>query len=294
MPGTTSFKASPIFKTVLESRFSLLNTRSSKMIFIGLVTVISLLFMYTFVPFNINTWYDAGKLTLLKIFSVFSLAGTFTLLFTQFGLRKWLHLQYLSYGRYFFFFIGEILILTFGILACDWVLNNHPELSVRNYLDTFNYTILIAIPPYVISLLILFGAQQYKLAYHLSQAVKEQKSVSENLQISDENGKLILSLKPSHVLFFKSEDNYVDVHYMLGGELKRELVRTTLKRIETTCSYTGLIRVHRSYTVNMKTVSSAKKTQKGYVIQFDAVPGLHIPVSASHQKHFEASSFTPL
>ncbi|MNL18771.1 LytTr DNA-binding domain protein [compost metagenome] len=124
--------------------------------------------------------------------------------------------------------------------------------------------------------------------------MKEQKSVSENLQISDENGKLILTLQPGNVLFFKSEDNYVDVHYMLGGELKRELVRTTLKRIESTCSYAGLVRVHRSYTINMKTVSSAKKTQKGYVIQFDAMPGLYIPVSASHQKHFEACSFTPL
>lgn len=287
MAGTTSFKANSVFKTVLESRFSILNTTINKLIFITLVTVISLLFMYTFVPFNINKWYDVSKLTLLKIFSTFSLAGTLTLLFTQFGLRKWLHLEYLTYAQYLFFFIGEIMILTFGIMACDWILDNHPDFSLNNYLDTFNYTLLIALPPYIISLLILFGAQQYKLASNLSLAVTDHRPLSDNLFIGDENGKIILTLHPNNILFFKSEDNYVDVHYLLGGEVKTELIRTTLKKIESTCNYSGLIRVHRSYTINVKTVSSSKKTHKGYVLQFDPLPGLQVPVSASHQKQFE-------
>ncbi|NQX54246.1 LytTR family transcriptional regulator [Pedobacter panaciterrae] len=277
-----------VLKSALDQRFLILNSSVNKIIFISLVTVISLLFMYTFVPFNINRWYeDASKFDLFKIFSIFSLAGTFTLLLTQFGLRKWLRIEYLTYGQYFFWFLGEILILTFGIMGCDWLLNNHPDLSVSNYLDTFNYTILIAIPPYVISLLILFGAQQYKLAHNLSLVATEHKALSDNLLIGDENGKIILTLHPNNVLFFKSEDNYVDVHYLLGGEVKTELIRTTLKKIESTCSYSGLIRVHRSYTINIKTVSSSKKTHKGYVLQFDPLPDLQIPVSASHQKQFE-------
>lgn len=277
-----------VLKSALDQRFLILNSSVNKIIFISLVTVISLLFMYTFVPFNINKWYeDVSKFDLFKIFSIFSLAGTFTLLLTQFGLRKWLRIEYLTYGQYFFWFLGEILILTFGIMGCDWLLNNHPDLSVSNYLDTFNYTILIAIPPYVISLLILFGAQQYKLAHNLSLVATEHKALSDNLLIGDENGKIILTLHPNNVLFFKSEDNYVDVHYLLGGEVKTELIRTTLKKIESTCSYSGLIRVHRSYTINIKTVSSSKKTHKGYVLQFDPLPDLQIPVSASHQKQFE-------
>ncbi|WP_448635708.1 hypothetical protein [Pedobacter panaciterrae] len=136
-----------VLKSALDQRFLILNSSVNKIIFISLVTLISLLFMYTFVPFNINRWYeDASKFDLFKIFSIFSLAGTFTLLLTQFGLRKWLRIEYLTYGQYFFWFLGEILILTFGIMGCDWLLNNHPDLSVSNYLDTFNYTILIAIP----------------------------------------------------------------------------------------------------------------------------------------------------
>jgi len=277
-----------VLKSALDRRFLILNSSVNKIIFISLVTIISLLFMYTFVPFNINRWYeDVSKLELFKIFSIFSLTGGLTLLLSQFGLRKWLHFEYLTYGQYFFWFLGEIVILTFGIMGCDWLLNNHPDLSLSNYLDTFNYTLLIAIPPYIISLLILFGTQQYKLAHNLSLIATEPKTFSDNLLIGDENGKIILTLHPNNILFFKSEDNYVDVHYLLGGEVKTELIRTTLKKIESTCSYSGLIRVHRSYTINIKTVSSSKKTHKGYVLQFDPLPELQIPVSASHQKQFE-------
>lgn len=287
MAGTTSFKTNSIFRTILESRFSLLNTSANKVIFISLVTVISLLFMYTFVPFNINRWFDVSKFTLLKFFSLFSFTGTLTLLLTQFGLRKWFRLKYLNYGQYFFFFIGEIMILTMGIMVCDWIIDNHPAFSFSNYLDTFSYTVLIAIPPYVISLLILFGAQQHKLARDLSISVTEQKPLSDNLLIGDENGRVILTLHPNNVLFFKSEDNYVDVYYLLGGEVKTELIRTTLKKIESTCNYSNLVRVHRSYTINIKTVSTSKRTSKGYVLQFDSLPGIQVPVSASHQKQFE-------
>lgn len=287
MLETTFFKTNSMVKAFLESRFSLLNTAVNKIIFIGLVTVISFLFMYTFVPFNINKWYDGGSFTLLKVFSVFSFAGSLTLLFTQFGLRNWLRLQQLTYGQYFFFFIGEILLLTFGIMGCDWLLDTHPEFSIRNYFDTFSYAILIAIPPYAISLLVLFGAEQYKRAQHLAVAATEVKPLSDNLLIGDENGKIVLTLHPNNLLFFKSEDNYVDVYYLMGGEVKTELVRTTLKKMEATCNYSGLVRVHRSYTINIKTVSSSKKTQKGYMLQFDPLPGIQVPVSASHQKQFE-------
>lgn len=287
MLETTSFKANSMVRVFLETRFSLLNTTINKLIFIGLVTVIAFLFMYTFVPFNINRWYEAGNFTLLKIFSVFSFAGTLTLLFTQFGLRKWLRLQQLSYGQYFFFFIGEISLLSLGIIGCDWILGNYADLSISNYLDTFNYALLIAIPPYAISLLVLFGAQQYKLAQNLSLAVTEAKPHSENLLIGDENGKIVLTLQPNNLLFLKSEDNYVDVYYLLGAEVKTMLIRTTLKKLESSCNYSGLVRVHRSYTINIKTVSSSKRTQKGFLLQFDPLPEMQIPVSASHQKQFE-------
>lgn len=274
-------------KTALDHRFPLLNTGREKTLFIVICTIFSFFFIYTFVPFNFNTWYDIGKLSLLNIIIAFSLSAALTLVFTQFCLRKWFHLNRFSYGQYFLWFIGEIMFLSVVTTFIDWLLNNHPAISVDYYLLTFKYTLLIAIIPYIIGLLILFAAQQYRLANNLSMKIKANVSSLEALPIEDEKGKLILSLQPQNILFFKSEDNYVDVYYLIGNTVKRELIRTTLKKIEEKCKHNDLIRIHRSYTINARNISSSKKTPKGYIIQFDHIPELQIPVSASHQKQFE-------
>jgi hypothetical protein len=286
MATIRSFMVSSGIKNVLTHRFSLLNTTHDKIIFIIITAVFNLLFMDTFVPFNINNWYDLSKLSLFNIICVFSFCGALTLLFTQFGLREWLRLKQLSYAQYFLWAIGEIMLLSMVMLMIDWLLNKHPPISVDYYLITFKYTLLIAILPYIISLLILYARQKSQLAQRLSK-MSRTKSIAGNLPIEDENGKIILSLHPKNILFFKSEDNYVDVHYLLGGKIKKELIRTTLKKIESKCSYSSLIRVHRSYAINIENFSSSRKTPKGYILQFDLLPGLQIPVSASHQKQFE-------
>ena len=247
-----SFTVSPSIKNVLTDRFPLLNTRHDKIIFIIITAVFSLLFIYTFIPFNINNWYDLTRLSLFDIVSAFSFCGALTLWFTQFGLRKWLRLEQLSYVQYVLLVIGEVMLLSIVMLIIDWALNKHPEMSINNYLTTFKYTLLIAIVPYIISLLILFARQKAQLAQTLSNQMNTAIPHTEYLSIEDENGKVILSLQHKHILFFKSEDNYVDVYYLLGGKVNKELIRTSLKRIESKCSCSCLIRVHRSYTVNIE------------------------------------------
>ncbi|HEY2582228.1 MAG TPA: hypothetical protein VGI43_10480, partial [Mucilaginibacter sp.] len=119
-----------------------------------IMALFTLLFMDIFLPFNINYWYDLNKLSLFNIVSTFSFCGALTLLFTQLGLRKWLQLKQLSYLQYFLWVVGEIVLLSIVMLAIDWFFNDHPALSINYYLTTFKYTLLIAIVPYIMSLLI--------------------------------------------------------------------------------------------------------------------------------------------
>lgn len=276
----------PDLKNVLSLPFPLMGTRHDKIIFIMVTAVFSLLFMYIFLPFNINGWYDLNRHSLFVIFSAFSFSGALTILFTQFGVRKWLNLTSLSYLQYFLWVVGELLLLSVVMLFIDWLFNSHPAISLGNFLTTFKYTSLIVVIPYIISLLILFVRQKSQMVQSLSSKVDTVKPVSEYLAIEDENGKVILSLQPKYILFFKAEDNYVDVHYLHGGTVKKELIRTSLKRIESKCTSPCLFRVHRSYTVNIWNVSSFRKTPKGYMLQFDLLPDLEIPVSASYQDQF--------
>jgi hypothetical protein len=292
MQGITSFKVSPTIKMALESRFSLLNTTRDKNIFILIIFVFSLSFTYIFIPFNINKWYSVTNLSFFEIISIFSILGAATLALTQFGLRKWFHLEMLTCLQYVLWGIGEMMILSAVVLAVDWQFNNHPDLTIGYYLDTFKYTLLIAIIPYIISLLVLFASHKHQLACVLSK-MNESKIHLDNLPIEDENGKVVFTLHTDHLLFFKSEDNYVEIYYLLGGVVKKELVRTTLKKIEEKCSHLGFVRVHRSYAVNIKHVSSSRKTAKGYLLQFNVFPDMQVPVSASYQNQFKSFLFTP-
>ncbi len=302
MSTISSFTPGFRLKNVLTQPFSLLDSRHDKMIFIMTTAVFTLLFMDTFIPFNIDSWYDLNHLSLFAIISAFSIFGALTLWFTQFAVRKWLHLEQLNYGQYFLWVTGEIMVLSMVMLAIDWLDNKHPSISFYNYLVTFKYTLLVAIVPYVISLLILFARQKSQLAQTLSRMTQAKPQAAEYLSIEDENGKVILSLQLKNILLLKAEDNYVDVHYLLGGQVKKELIRTSLKRIESRSSASSLIRVHRSYIINLENASSSRKTSKGYLVEFDLLPDAAIPVSASYQNQFELlllstdipSPFTPL
>ncbi len=51
-------------------------------------SVFSFLFMYIFLPFNINMWYEGQQLSLMALFLIFTLCGVVVLTITQFGLAQ--------------------------------------------------------------------------------------------------------------------------------------------------------------------------------------------------------------
>jgi DNA-binding LytR/AlgR family response regulator len=84
-------------------------------------------------------------------------------------------------------------------------------------------------------------------------------------------------------LFFESADNYVIVYFKKEQRVGKEMVRTSLKAIESEFSSYNCIRCHRSFIVNMQNVSSIKKDGRSYEI---AIQGtlLVIPISRSYVK----------
>jgi DNA-binding LytR/AlgR family response regulator len=59
------------------------------------------------------------------------------------------------------------------------------------------------------------------------------------------------SLLSSNILFIKSADNYAEIHYLDGDQVKKRLIRNTLKNIEVQIkNFPNLIRCHRISIVN--------------------------------------------
>lgn len=110
------------------------------------------------------------------------------------------------------------------------------------------------------------------------------------------NTKQGLSLSPQNLLYIESADNYVEVHYLSGGQAKRSLIRKTLKGIEQEYRSSPFVcRCHRRYLVNPSQIQNI--TYENRIVTLDLGYGLLIPVSHSYQAQFipgKTDVFSPL
>ena len=70
------------------------------------------------------------------------------------------------------------------------------------------------------------------------------------IRFHDEYGKLRFVIAPDVLIFIKSEDNYVQIHYLDKGRPKKFILRSSMRALEETLEKHGLVRCHRSYFIN--------------------------------------------
>lgn len=98
------------------------------------------------------------------------------------------------------------------------------------------------------------------------------------LVFTSDNGKEIVKLNSDQFLFAESADNYTDIVYIENSIVKRELLRSTLKRLETLNTASYVIRTHRAYLVNLRKVKAVTGNSQGYRMIFENVEET-VPVS---------------
>ncbi|MGZ3884870.1 MAG: LytR/AlgR family response regulator transcription factor [Bacteroidia bacterium] len=98
-----------------------------------------------------------------------------------------------------------------------------------------------------------------------------------------ENEKDKLGMFPDQLLYIESADNYSNVVFMQGELKNRELIRSSLKRLESQINNTHIIRCHRSFIVNLNAISHIEGNAQGYRISFKQVEDT-VPVSRNYGK----------
>lgn len=107
----------------------------------------------------------------------------------------------------------------------------------------------------------------------------EQLSVERGyLQIADENKKNIIRVLCADLLFLEARSNYVQVIYRIDGEIKKELIRTTLSKLSEELVNTPVKRCHQSYMINTALITQFSKTARKKMAY---LPGLKEPVPVS-------------
>lgn len=106
---------------------------------------------------------------------------------------------------------------------------------------------------------------------------KKADSVSENLndeefEIQSEIKSERIRLKPKQLVLVKSANNYVEVFWQHGEEIRKRLIRTTLTKLEMQLrQYPVFIRCHRTALINKLYIESIKKSTQGLQIRMKGI-----------------------
>ena len=184
----------------------------------------------------------------------------------------------------------ELLLLTLLYLPIFGTPHTEGNNYILEFLTVMKHTSLILVIPYSMALLILS-------TYFTKPAIVQTVIASptpppiispKQIVFPDEKGKVVLSINWNHLLFLKSEDNYINVHYLHNDNIEKKLIRTNLKKLEKEIEHPMLIRTHRSYMVNWENVVSMDKGKKGFKLNLKKLSDIQIPISATYRKKIEA------
>lgn len=146
--------------------------------------------------------------------------------------------------------------------------------------------ILIAVLP--TSILIILNRHRLlrahlKLANELNNKLRENKLMADKLVhfISDYQ-KDNLSIKVSLILLIRSANNYIEVFWKEGLEVKSQMVRCSLAKAEELLFDSKFIlKCHRSYMANTRQIDKIEGNSQGYRLFFENV-NFPVPVSKNY------------
>ena len=264
----------------LKQPFHLLDRKQNRWLLSIATGIYVILFMNLYLPFNVDRWYQNETIPLFIILSSFGLIGMIVLMISQLVIREIFHIRAVKMYGIILWFLVELILLTLTMYFIYGNTSLEGSQRINEIVLTFRYTILVLIIPYAGVLFYLHTTQK-------GENIDVLLSASNHLvNILDENGELHIAVDLEKVLFMKSADNYVAVHFIKDGKVKKELVRTSLKRLETELDEFPIRRCHRSYMVNITKISVSMKNNQGLSLGLKDYEEESVPVSKNYKAFF--------
>lgn len=243
-----------------------------------------------------------GTIIHILVISLFILV--FTLYYRPSAVNEFLNLENTSFG-----FNSTILfciaLLTLSVTRwCMYALRKFRNISGMNYLLwCIGETMIVAMFSALYLVLIspdghtFFGMSGMAFLYLLTTMVypygvlwllferylrneDATKAVDENslIRFYDEYKKLRLVIAHEAIMFIKSEDNYVQIHYLDKNKTQKFILRSSMRALEDDLAKKGLVRCHRSYYINPSYIKIVHRDESGLIVAelnqdgFDSIP----------------------
>lgn len=255
-------------------------------------TVYSLVFINIFRPFNSETWIPNNNSTNYFMYSsLMVLVGMVVVSISRIIMGFVVKKVQLTFPDYVLWLVSDAVVVSlfyvfiaYKVGFIDNFMQDHPEMTTWEAIynifwkSTAN-TVWMLLIPYTIALLFLDNQ-------HIKSKLKEigdRGADNSIVHLKDEKGEIRLSINIENILYAESADNYVTVKYINNDKIVDFLLRTNLKKLSDDLRDTPIQRCHRSFMINLLHVTSLKKDQTEFVIQFDTTSIKDITVSKSYQ-----------
>lgn len=209
------------------------------------------------------------------------------------SIPRWFQEESWNVAKEISFHLWNIFLIGLGNLLYAYI-GDYYEITLSTIFKAQITTLAVGIFP--VTFLVLLRQNRLLKKYNNSASefnrsiqspgfLSEDKNIlSQNISLSSAGGKDRIQMQLDNLLFVKSVDNYVEVYWDDGQGTQKELLRSSLQRIEDNLkSYSAIFRCHRTYLVNMKNIDRVLGNSQGYRLMIKGI-GDPIPVSRSYKQ----------
>lgn len=246
-----------------------------------LISLFVFAFLFIYQPFNISRWDFPEVLFYCAGYGLCTLLGLLLakwplnlLGIEQFSHKKapkqvlssFVHITAISTFNFIYSFI-------IGVIPVSW----------QGFLLFFAFTMAVAVFPTLALFLPKFRNQPARSNDSIQNA-GEKWIKNRDIQLHGENKDETFTTPIKDLLFIKSELNYCEIYYLRNNELRKHLIRATIKDLQNQISHAAVQRVHRSFLCNLSNVENWKyKNQKLYLY----FPKIDKAINCSRSKNRE-------
>ncbi|MBR2637415.1 MAG: LytTR family transcriptional regulator [Bacteroidaceae bacterium] len=280
----TSLLFSKAPKYLLEKR--------NQIIMVLFVSVFAIVFINIFKPFESIQWITAKGFSSTMYFAWssvlvmlgMSVVAVSRIIMYRFSRRPNHNITIINYSIWVFI---ELLLLAGAFTVLAIITSHRGNINLNStdpiviYMQALQNTVFILFIPYLISILFFsYQEKTAKLRLLMDESIGN-RSIS-LISFRDERGILQLSVAKENLLYIESADNYICIWYIRNEQLKKQLIRITMKEISKHLADTNIVRCHRSYMVNLDLVKVMRREKENLFLELDYPNIKEIPISKTY------------
>ncbi len=263
-------------------------TKQNQTLMVLFVSMFAIIFINIFKPFGSEDWMTKGRFTpteyllwsTILVSLGMSIVAISRVIMYHYSKKPVHSITILKYALWV---IVELLLLSasFTVLALITSYGGASRDPMEIYKNALQNTIFIMFIPYLIFIMYLSYQDKSAKLRTIMEENLGNKSTS-FIAFHDDRGILQLSVAKENLLYIESADNYISTWYLKNGQLKKQLIRITLKDLSQQLADTNIVRCHRSFMVNLDQIKVLRREKENLFIEL-GYPGLkEIPISKTY------------